>query len=65
MIRCDTKEERKALTDLTWAVYEAVNANQAERRRARERLSIAYDEFADIVVGMKKVSGSERYPYGR
>lgn len=64
MIRCDTEEERKALKDLTFACWKMLTTNRGEVKAAREHLQVCYDRLADTAIGIRKVSGSERYHRG-
>jgi hypothetical protein len=61
MIRCDTDAERQALKDLTFAAYKVLTAGMGEVKEAKAKLQGAYDRLADVVIGMKKPSRSERY----
>lgn len=53
MIRCDTKEERQALKDLTFAVLKVIQPQtRGETRQAMGQLEYAYNKLADTVIGM-------------
>ena len=49
MIRCDTEEERQALSDLVWAVKDLLIEGHGHQHRLRmKEVRMAFDRLGDI-----------------